>query len=112
MKRRNTDVIIWAEFFESLVEKIRSYELDCNANQVGEYEVKDAEKFIIYSTKSKKVYQFDDLEKIIGIDYRTQEMREIIKKIFGTKKCEYGVKYAEAIQCMVELCHQYEVQDS
>lgn len=110
MKRRNTDVIIWADFFESLVEKIRSYELDCNSNQVGEYEVKDAEKFIISSTKSKKVYQFDDLEKIIGRDYRTQKVREIIIEILERNKC--GVKYLDEIRCMAEICHQYEVQDS
>ena len=76
MKRRNTDVVIWADFFESLIEKIRSNELDDNSNQVGEYIVTNIKNFTIFSTKREKVYQFDDLEKIIGIDYRTQKIEK------------------------------------
>lgn len=110
MKRRNTDVIIWANFFESLIEKIRSNELDDNSNQVGEYIVTNIKNFTIFSTKREKAYQFDDLEKIIGIDYRTQKIRKIITEVFGRRKC--GVRYLEEIQCMAEICHQYEVQES
>ena len=49
MKRRNTDVVIWTDFFESLIEKIRSNELDDNSNQVGEYIVTNIKNFTIFS---------------------------------------------------------------
>mgnify|MGYP004617058969 FL=1 len=110
MKRRNTDVVIWADFFERLIEKIKSPELDYNPNHVGEYVVIDTENFTIYSIKSEKEYRFTDLEKIIGIDYRTQKIRKIITEVFGRRKC--GVRYLEEIKCMAEICHQYEVQES
>ena len=110
MKRRNTDVIIWADFFESLVEKIRSYELDYAPNKVGDYVVTDTENFTISSIKAEKEYRFTDLEKIVGRDCRTQKTRKIITEVFGRKKC--GVKYLDEIRCMAEICHQYEVQDS
>ena len=106
MKRRNTDVVIWADFFESLIEKIESPELDYNPNHVGEYVVTDTENFTIYSIKSEKEYRFTDLEKIVGSDCRTQKITEV----FGRRKC--GVRYLEEIQCMAEICHQYEVQES
>ena len=109
MKRRNTDVVIWADFFESFEKYARRDEINNDIQMVGVYVITNTDEFAIFSTKTEKVYQYDELEIIVGKDYITTEMRNIIKKVFECKKSP--MMFLDQIRVMAEICHQYEVKD-
>ncbi len=109
MKRRNTEVVIWSDFFEEFEEFARKDEINNDIPMVGSYVIANTDNFAIFSTKTEKVYQYDDLEIVVGKDNITTEMRNIISKVFKEKKCP--IRYLDEIRVMAEICHQYEVKD-
>ena len=65
MKRRNTDVVIWADFFESLIEKIESPELDYNPNHVGLANVNCRLKLYYGEEAQLHIYSKKDMGTVI-----------------------------------------------